>query len=252
MSSDPINPYQPPGYPTSDKKPSVSTTRCQIDSVKYNLPLQEKSILFVARDHDKLLENARTLSQHGFILTDPNNIVVSRDHAQLSFDPIEKKLTIEDRNSSNGSFVEFFDNDGKLNSRKFVYNPGDESRDPDSYQIKLRNFRKSIFEEFRPDESKEPLFVEKLDLDFSKKWDITFGSMTTYRSGTFDVLTNDGSQIRHIRKTFETGRLSEPIMDNLVFEHNTLKSETANQSMQEQTRGVFNSLWARLNFLRRD
>lgn len=188
MSSDPINPYQPPqGYQTSDKKSSVSITRCQIDLVKYNLPLQEKSILFVARDHDRLLENARTLSRYGFILTDPNNNVVSRDHAQLSFDPLEKKLTVEDRNSSNGSFVEFFDNDGNFKSRKFVYNPGDESRDPGSYQSKVRDFRNSIFEEFRPDESKEPLFVEKLDLDFSKKWTITFGSLAGFRSGTFDV-----------------------------------------------------------------
>ena len=72
-----------------------------------------------------------------------------------------------------------------------------------------------------------------------------------YLSGTFDVLTNYGNQIRHTRKSAEEGSFNESIMDNLVFEHNTLKSETADQGMQEQTRSVFNALWARLNFLKR-
>jgi hypothetical protein len=165
----------------------------------------------------------------------------SRDHAQVILDPLNSTFTLIDRGSTYGSCVEIENEDG---TKKQIFiidlSKGDKSKD-----VKQR---KQTFLLGSGDSPQANSSVEKITLDFSRKWRILLGAFDQRQRMLFsDVIINDGNEIRYRRKHFK-GLNGPPKKDDLIFRHDTLKQNTASEGFLQRTRETCSSVLAWLGF----
>lgn len=232
-----LNPYEPSAI-SEQQKASPSEAVFQ-DS--YGLPTNETSLLFVKRDHSSLASNAGKHSKYGPLLTHAKNNWVSSDHAELKFDPNEKKLTVTDLNSSYGTQVNYKDDDGNGLRNIFVFDIGQANEQHD----RLSRFKGGFLEGRGPEDIKKEV-VASLELDFSERWAITFGADAgPLQTGAFDRIVNDGNIIYH-EQSFADEQGARTTSKRPLIVHNSFINKAQVEQAPAESKASSGGFFARL------
>lgn len=240
MSIDPPNPYASPGnFALKASSSSAKQTKGIKFDGNYNLPKAEKLIVFIRRSNPNLSTNGGIHSQYGPLITHAKGSV-SRDHAEISIDPPNKKFTISDRQSTYGSQVNLKDENGKGIKNIYVFDPGD-TRDREA---RVSNYETGFFQERLP--SNKDFFVDSVELDFSQPFSISLGSDGDLINLAYDHIVNDGNEIVHIQTSAGEKGGPSKISKKLLLAHNTLSTEAQEKGASVKTRSTFGSILARI------
>jgi hypothetical protein len=230
------NPYQSPGLPQVQETNAPK----EVYEGSYKLPSSERSTIFVKRGYSNLANEAGLHSQYGPLITAQQNKRVSRDHAELVFDPQQKKLIITDRRSSYGSEVNFQDQDGEGIRNKYVFDIGeaDQARD------RIVTFKDGFLEGRAPQDISKAV-VSNLELDFSERWAITFGpDKGLLESGCYDRVVNDGNTIYHEQGITDNGKTN--VSKKILLAHNTLREQSSSDQALAENNSAAASFWSRI------